>query len=1322
MSEQLDSLELLVKIRSEGLENLRAITDATKATQASAKSTGDSIDGLAKHLRDLGGAVKGYTADVSAAVSDMVKNQVAAAGKAAEDAEKRELNAIEKTIRALERKASLVGKSGAARAGQQQANILGGFDGKATEEQIARVGAALTKLNQVTDSSGRSFASSIRMWIQNPLYAAGAAAEGFLTALGPVGIAIGVVGVAATGGAFAVYKLADSFTQTTLGIQNFAARIGSSTTFAQEFSKTAQRVGVDGESLAQGMRKLSQGLAEGGLEGKLASDGLRRLGIEAYDAQGRLKPMEQLIPSIMTGLGGVTNFADQQVLSLNILGRSYRELVPLFKTYQENLQAVKDSGVIISPEQVKKNDEVRKQIVDLGNVWEAMVNKLKARAVGAVDITFFKHLAGETDANGVSWWDKPQFEIHAGGMNIGHPRTLTSKELLAGAGPRNPLDALPIFQGVGMPDPTGAFGLAARTKANHDAIYNRASSIINGADPQAGVKNAQDDVNETLKKLDSIKNLRVVPEGSQNLDELQKELGVRMSILKAAQAQVKFKQELKAMQDLVNESIAKELDGEDRINQEFKKRVHDIDPSDSPAHKAQLTAGFDSARQNEIAKYRAGRQAARDKRAREADLVSGRGAAELAKLQGARDSSLDLINGRLDPNSPAGIEKAAQDRSTAITQQFSERNAAVEKARATISKEPSQLKRDELSDKADADAKKNAEDEALARFASETQRLEAIAALKRRQHDQDISAERQIAAIQAEGRKSQDSRDSQRAAILAGLHDVANPGNPVASVQRTLQQRLSDANKNASATESSIADRENDKSLTADMAKVERAKALKTLADEKGEAELKYEEQIAEMQKKRLEEYRTQAHELAGALLTRGGLAPFIMGQAKGTGQQILGNALQPIVKNIGESVAGSVGNQRDANGQPTGLGKLLQGTFLAPHDEQKITLTANTTSTDLNTAATDKLTKTMAEIKSSTSNPSSGANAVLGSLPAGQAGIAAAAQMASDAPQMADILARDPLASGGIPGLPAGFAQAVAYANTGIDPSVASDLSSLSVGPSGLTGSIMSPLTSSMGTISKGLTSIASFGGMMANPFGDRGGTPGVNGQPGTDNGAHGGVMGIAAAGADIAVGALGAVSEFKKGGARGALGGAGAILGTAAALDPEPISKAILGIAAMGTSLVKGLLGDPKAARDRQETAELTAAKYTAPAPINLAIDSSGHAIDQNYKGQLRVLNAMPTASLINQATGFGPETNTTGIGALLGLPQRPGDLITTQQRRLGMTQLPAAPTLIVQVQTMDSKSFNDNAHNIADAMKTALNNGHPVANTIASKVRPI
>jgi hypothetical protein len=156
-------------------------------------------------------------------------------------------------------------------------------------------------------------------------------------------------------------------------------------------------------------------------------------------------------------------------------------------------------------------------------------------------------------------------------------------------------------------------------------------------------------------------------------------------------------------------------------------------------------------------------------------------------------------------------------------------------------------------------------------------------------------------------------------------------------------------------------------------------------------------------------------------------------------------------------------------------------------------------------------------------------------------------------------------------------------------------------------------------GFIGSAQAGLGSFVGLMGNPFGDKGGLPGKDGQPGKDLG-HVSAMGIAAAGADVALGAYTAFTEFKKGGARGALGGTSAILGTAAALDPEPISKAVLGIAAMGTSLVKSILGDPRVQRQKEIEKKLFLGQYEAPMAINAVSSTRGTYADIGRDGNYR------------------------------------------------------------------------------------------------------
>jgi hypothetical protein len=230
----------------------------------------------------------------------------------------------------------------------------------------------------------------------------------------------------------------------------------------------------------------------------------------------------------------------------------------------------------------------------------------------------------------------------------------------------------------------------------------------------------------------------------------------------------------------------------------------------------------------------------------------------------------------------------------------------------------------------------------------------------------------------------------------------------------------------------------------------------------------------------------------------------------------------------------------------------------------------------------------------------------------------------------------------------------------------------------------------------------IGKFTSLMANPFADQGGTPGVDGEPGKDLGRFS-PMGIAAAGADIAIGGITAYQQFKRGGAKGALGGTSAILGTAAALDPEPISKMALGLTAAVTGLVSSILGDPKQIRQRQIENTLYNNQYQAPQAISISSTTRGGYSDVDSMGNIR-------------SSSFSPYPFQ--VQAYKDVPYRfdvPG--VTTGQ--FGNGPAPAGPAVIVNhnygpgaIQTIDHSGFagllKRASADVADAAATGLESG--------------
>jgi hypothetical protein len=196
---------------------------------------------------------------------------------------------------------------------------------------------------------------------------------------------------------------------------------------------------------------------------------------------------------------------------------------------------------------------------------------------------------------------------------------------------------------------------------------------------------------------------------------------------------------------------------------------------------------------------------------------------------------------------------------------------------------------------------------------------------------------------------------------------------------------------------------------------------------------------------------------------------------------------------------------------------------------------------------------------------------------------------------------------------------------------------------------------------------------------------------------------------GAAAVGGGLTAYSQFKKGGAQGAMGGTGAILGTAAAFDPEPISRAVLTVAAIALPML-GSMFDSKQRRANQINQELESNKYQAPTALNVTQSSSGTFASFDARGNIRTSNFSPFPNVTNPS--LWEQTH-----GLFGGPPTWYDVPGRVNSQFGApVQAPPVVQHIYQagsIQTMDAQSFHDfahrNAHSIGDAAATALQNSH-------------
>ncbi|HVY93920.1 MAG TPA: hypothetical protein VHA14_14265, partial [Bryobacteraceae bacterium] len=230
--------------------------------------------------------------------------------------------------------------------------------------------------------------------------------------------------------------------------------------------------------------------------------------------------------------------------------------------------------------------------------------------------------------------------------------------------------------------------------------------------------------------------------------------------------------------------------------------------------------------------------------------------------------------------------------------------------------------------------------------------------------------------------------------------------------------------------------------------------------------------------------------------------------------------------------------------------------------------------------------------------------------------------------------------------------------------------------------------------------------------------GTPGANGNPGTDPslsqriGAGLGLAGTAAAGT------FGIISGIHQGGAGGALTAAGSaaglvgsavknISGVLGAVSPLLKAIPVVGtIAALALPLIGSFFGQGPVRRQNQLNQELSSNQYIAPQALNVTEDPGGHFADFDARGNLRTSSFSPYPT-VRQGMVW-EQTH-----GLFGPPPTYYNVPGGQTGQFGPAA-PAAPMIgTLNLSAIDSQSGADflmkNSHAVAAAGAKALQDGH-------------
>jgi phage-related protein len=146
-----------------------------------------------------------------------------------------------------------------------------------------------------------------------------------------VGAAAGVaaLGTAAIGAVAGLTSASKSAGEYAENVELAASKTHLSTEAVQELQYASKITGVEFETITGSMTKLtkSMGAAQAGTGAQ--AEAFEQLGVATVDANGDLRDSTAVYSDVITALGEVSNPAERDVLAMQLLGKSARELNPL---------------------------------------------------------------------------------------------------------------------------------------------------------------------------------------------------------------------------------------------------------------------------------------------------------------------------------------------------------------------------------------------------------------------------------------------------------------------------------------------------------------------------------------------------------------------------------------------------------------------------------------------------------------------------------------------------------------------------------------------------------------------------------------------------------------------------------------------------------------------------------------------------------------------------------------------------------------------------------------------------------------------------------
>lgn len=143
-------------------------------------------------------------------------------------------------------------------------------------------------------------------------------------------------------------------------VNDAAARTGVGVVALQEYAHAAKLSGSDAETMFSVLTKLANTMSNAAGGSKEAAAGFAQLGVKVTNAEGKLRPVEEVFDEVAARLGEIENPTDRAGKAFDVFSKQAQALLPMFAEGEKGLEAMRsqfhDLGIGMSVEGVAAAD------------------------------------------------------------------------------------------------------------------------------------------------------------------------------------------------------------------------------------------------------------------------------------------------------------------------------------------------------------------------------------------------------------------------------------------------------------------------------------------------------------------------------------------------------------------------------------------------------------------------------------------------------------------------------------------------------------------------------------------------------------------------------------------------------------------------------------------------------------------------------------------------------------------------------------------------------------------------------------------------------